>query len=209
MAQAAAQKGRRTQAERSAHTRRLLLDAALECLEEKGYAGTTTTLVADRAGVSRGAQLHHYPTRAALVAAAIEHLFSGLTEEYGRVFASLSPARDRLGVAIDLLWSMFTKPSFAAVLELYVAARTDPELHARLLPVADRHRGNVARLAVEYFPAAAAANPEFETVLMLILDTMHGMAVSRIVYGADAPTDALLGKLRELAAALFAESAAG
>ena len=65
----AAASQRRTQAERSATTQGKLLVAALECLVEHGYGGTTTTLVAERAGVSRGAQLHHYPTRAALVAA--------------------------------------------------------------------------------------------------------------------------------------------
>ena len=65
---------RRSQDERTAQTRARVLDAVLGCLVERGYAGTTTTAVAARAGVSRGAQLHHYRTRAALVAAAVEHL---------------------------------------------------------------------------------------------------------------------------------------
>ena len=62
----------RTQQERSRVTQQRLLDATVDCLVEHGWAGTTTTLIAERAGVSRGAQLHHYPTKAALVLAAVD-----------------------------------------------------------------------------------------------------------------------------------------
>ena len=127
---------RRTQAERSAATQARLLDAALECLVELGYAGTTTTVVAERAGVSRGAQLHHFPTRAALVAAAVEHLYARLTDAYQAGFARRPRGADRLRAAIDLLWSMFTEPRYAAVLELFTAARTDRR--AARPPAADR-----------------------------------------------------------------------
>ena|SRR5690349_10042349 len=65
---------RRSQAERSAATREALLDAAIECLIDQGYASTTTNAVAVRAGVSRGAHLHHFQTRTALVGAAVEEL---------------------------------------------------------------------------------------------------------------------------------------
>ena len=71
----------RTQAERSATTRQALLDATIACLVEEGYANTTTARVAERAGVSRGAHLHHFQTRSALVAAAVEHLRVRRAEE--------------------------------------------------------------------------------------------------------------------------------
>ena len=54
--------------------RQRLLDATVECLVEHGWSGTSTTLVSERAGVSRGAQLHHFPTKNDLVLAAVEHL---------------------------------------------------------------------------------------------------------------------------------------
>src|SRR5882672_9007518 len=80
---------RRTQEERSATTRALLLDATLECLTELGYARTTTTEIAERGGVSRGAQLHHFPTKAELVTEAVEHLFERRNEESREPFARL------------------------------------------------------------------------------------------------------------------------
>ncbi len=67
-------RARTPQQERSRATQQRLLAATVECLVEHGWAGTTTTLIAERAGVSRGAQLHHYPTKAALVLAAVSHL---------------------------------------------------------------------------------------------------------------------------------------
>jgi AcrR family transcriptional regulator len=189
---------RRTQAQRRARTRGVLLDATLECLVAHGYGGTTTTAVAERADVSRGAQLHHFPTRADLVAAAIEHLFDRMREEYR---AALSPAASAggadAGAAVDLLWAMFEKPDFAAVLELYTAARTDGELRARLVPVADAHQAHVYRLAGEFFPRVDRA--ALDRVLRTILDAMQGMAVSRFVTGSLADRDARLAELKRLA----------
>ena len=111
---------RRTQAERRAETRGRLLDATLECLAELGYTGTTTTEVVRRAGLSRGAQVHHFPTKAELVVAAVEHLFHRRHEEFRQAFAE----RERtLDAALDLLWEMFQGPTFDAWLELVVAGR--------------------------------------------------------------------------------------
>jgi AcrR family transcriptional regulator len=195
---------RRTQAERSASTRAKLLDAALECLVELGYAGTTTTVVADRAGVSRGAQLHHFPTRAALVAAAVEHLYVRLRADYQAGFAALAPRADRLGAAIDLLWSMFTVHHFPAVLELYTAARTDAELRQRLEPIALRHQRDVRELAHAYFPEAAQHPARFDAALTLILDAMEGMASTRIIQRGQPSQTARLAALRAVAAAALA-----
>ena len=195
---------RRTQAERSATTREQLLNAALDGLVELGYGGTTTTVVADRAGVSRGAQLHHFPTRAALVAAAVEHLFRGLTEEYQRGFATLPPGSDRLREAIHLLWSMFTKPRYLAVLELYTAARTDEVLRKQVRPIAERHEANVRELARRYFPEPASRDPQgFEATLSLILDTMQGMAVSRFVHRRATNDPERLDAIHRIAARVF------
>src|SRR6516225_783087 len=69
------------QEERSAETRRRLMDATVACLYERGYAGTTTVEIAARAGVSRGAQLHHFPTKNELVVSALEFVFDLRAEE--------------------------------------------------------------------------------------------------------------------------------
>ena len=126
---------------RSVATRAALLDAALESLVERGYAATTTIETARRAGVSRGAQLHHFPTKAELLTAAVEHLLERRLAEFRDALAALDPSRDRLDAAVDLLWAMFQGPAFVAWVELWIAARTDPELAS----VVDRHGRAVHR----------------------------------------------------------------
>src|SRR5260370_32365590 len=119
---------RRTEEERSAATKGRVLDATLEGLAGLGYARTTTTEIAGRGGVSRGAQLHHFPTKAELVIEAVEHLFERRDQEFREAFARLPAGAEPARAAVDLLWSMVAGPTFHAWLELVVAARTDPQL---------------------------------------------------------------------------------
>lgn len=192
---------RRTQAQRREGTRRCLLDATLDCLVEYGWSGATTTVIADSAGVSRGAQLHHFPTRADLVAAAIEHLFDRMRREYREAF-SRADGTDA-AAAVDLLWSMFERPHFAAVLELYVAARTDAELRRKLVPVAQAHQEHVYHLAAEFFPQVPAET--LGDALRTILDAMQGMAVAAFMPSSAADRDSRLEALRRLATAVIGD----
>src|SRR3954469_15504374 len=121
MATGSSQQQRRTQAERSATTRAALLDATVASLVEVGYANTTTTGIAERAGVSRGAQMHHFPTKADLVATAVEHLADKRMEQLRVEAALLNGNRDRVKRALDLLWGSHRGPLFSATLELWMA----------------------------------------------------------------------------------------
>ncbi|HYC00523.1 MAG TPA: TetR/AcrR family transcriptional regulator [Candidatus Limnocylindrales bacterium] len=200
-------RGRRSQEERSASTQRLLLDAAVDCLVEHGYGALTTTMVAERAGVSRGAQLHHYRSRAALVAAAVEHVFAGLTDDYRAAFAALDRAQRTPAAAVSLLWSMYGQRRHQAILDLYAAARTDEELRAVLLPVAAAHAQNVRTLAAEYFPHAAS-DARFHVTLELLLQAMLGMALARCLYGDEGMSPELVPALEAMATQAVADAAA-
>src|SRR5438270_5187646 len=128
-------RARRSQAERSATTRQALLDATVACLVEDGYANTTTSRVAERAGLSRGAHLHHFQTRQALLAAAMEHLAERRGEQLLAAAERLPAGRERLEQGLDLLWSSYANPLYQAALDLWTHARTDPDLRERLAPV--------------------------------------------------------------------------
>src|SRR3954467_9790392 len=119
---------RRSQAQRSATTREALLAAPVACLSEDGYANTTTSRVAERAGVSRGAHLHHFQTRSALVAAAVEHLRARRAEELLTAADALPAGPERVAEGLDLVWSSYSSPLFQGALDLWAAGRTDPEL---------------------------------------------------------------------------------
>jgi AcrR family transcriptional regulator len=116
---------RRTQAERTAETRGKLLDAAVDCLVEAGYSRTSTQEIARRAGVSRGAQLHHFPTKESLVVAAVERIVEMRLAE---ILAS-GPG------GLDKLFETFSGRLYYAALELWVAARTDESLRVAMAPL--------------------------------------------------------------------------
>jgi AcrR family transcriptional regulator len=172
---------RRTQEERSAETRGRLLDATIESLIDLGYAATTTTVIAERVGLSRGAQLHHFPTKAELVAEAVEHLSRRIGEDLIHETSKLPVDGDRVAAAVDLLWSRYATPLFPAWLELLVASRTDAELRRRLHAVEDRLVHSIQQRAEEIFGKEARAEPGYELAIELTLSLMQGMALTRAV----------------------------
>ncbi len=205
---AAAKKLRRTQEERTAETRGRILEAALDCLAELGYGATTTTAVAERAGVSRGAQLHHFPTRASLIAAAVDHLYAGLRADYEEAFFRMAPGADRLSASIDLFWLVWQDPRLAAVLELHVAARTDRELAAALRPVAEEHQRHIVRLARRILPQEALSEPDFAAVLDVTQETLRGMAVGYFVEGDETHVQRTLSMLKQMVSTALRGAAA-
>jgi AcrR family transcriptional regulator len=166
---------RRTQEERSATTRKALLDATVECLIELGYSATTTTVIAERAKVSRGAQLHHYPTKSSLVAAALDHLAQELGRHIAAEARGLGRAKDRVGAAVDALWAGYATPLFSAWLELLVAARTDPALRAELVPLEARLRGAVLDTVVPLFGVSERTD-RIDAAVRATLHLLQGMA---------------------------------
>jgi AcrR family transcriptional regulator len=128
---------RATQGERTRAMRLRLMEATVESLVELGWSGTTTTVVSSRAGVSRGAQLHHFPSKQALVVAAVEHLTDRRRDDMRRHAARLT-GDDRIRQVLDILADQFVSPVFFAALELWVAARTDAELREAVGPLERR-----------------------------------------------------------------------
>jgi AcrR family transcriptional regulator len=175
---------RRTQEERSAGTRQKLLDAAIECLVELGYARMTTTDVADRAGVSRGAQLHHFPSKVELVTSAIRHLADRRAEELRRDAAALPAGERGIPQITELTWSYSSGPLFMAAMELIVAARTDRELHAALWPIEKEFAQTSGQLLRELY-AGYADHPDFELAMHLTVHVMRGMALQKILKDDD------------------------
>lgn len=176
---------RRTQGERTAATRRALLDAALDALVEVGFKGTTTTEVARRARVSVGALQGHFPTKSELLSAAVTYSLDRRVEEFAVLMAGLDPAADTLDEAVDLLWSMFSGSTFAAAHELWVAARTDPELAPAVIATDREFAAACERVHAQLFPpsafADAALNPGVG--LQMIFALMNGLAVARSIDG--------------------------
>ncbi len=168
------------QQERSRATQTRLLEATVACLVEHGWSGTTTTVVATQAGVSRGAQLHHYPTKAALVTAAVAHLAERRAEELRAEAKTLPAGPQRLDRVVDLLAAAFTGPLFVAALELWVAARTDRELRAALVPLEARLGREMHRLTVSLLEVDER-RPGVREAVQATLDLLRGLGVANLL----------------------------
>jgi AcrR family transcriptional regulator len=183
--------------------RERLLDATVECLAKLGYAGTTTTEIAKRAKVSRGAQLHHYPLKEDLVIASVEHVFRLRLADFGKAFANVPAGTDRRPVAVDLLWSMFQGPVFHAWLELIVAARTDKALREALRAMNDRFQNDLKVYFEEIF-GPSPLTTDFDLIPSFIFSLMEGMSMRSIV-GNDDENQRILDLLKRYATLFLAD----
>ncbi len=139
-------KQRRTQLERTESTKKRLIEGTFRCLAKFGYSATTLSLIIKEAGVSRGALLHHFPSKTDLVAAAMEAFYNSLADETGSAEVSLA---QRIGILEDVY------AQHAAVrIEFMVAARTDPELTKSFLREQESKDRN------QYFELDSLSDPE-------------------------------------------------
>lgn len=120
---------------RSIAMREKLIATALEVIHDRGYCSASTLEFARRAGVSRGALLHHFPARSDIIIAAMEQLLGQGTREIRAVAGKVARQEVSLEDFVEFLWPMFSGRFFYISLEFINEARTDAELRARMIPV--------------------------------------------------------------------------
>jgi AcrR family transcriptional regulator len=168
------------QEERTRAMRLRLLEATVDLLVERGWSGTSTTLVSRRAGVSRGAQLHHFPTKNDLVLAAVAHLSEVRGRELAEAAANLPTGHRRTRAVLAMLADHFTSPAFTAALELWVAARTDETLLAALAPLEQRIGRDIHRLTVELLDVDEK-QPGVRELVQATLDLVRGLGLANTI----------------------------
>ncbi len=178
----------RIQDERSAETRKRLLDATVDCLFERGYANTTTAEIANRAGLSKGAQLHHFPTKEKLVISALEYLFELrlAASSDPEAIAKLPKDRNRrLAAIVDMLVPVYQSKVFYAWLELVVASRTDLALRGAVREVSESFSKRVLEIWKELFGAPADKASAFRMLDRIINGQFAVIALGRILNGGE------------------------
>lgn len=177
---------RRTQAERSAATRSVLLEAAINCLYEYGYGATTTILVAEKAGVSRGAMLHQFPSKADLMAYVVEQVFEEAVGIYQELLAGIDDPRERLIAYPEAAWKVDSRPAGVAALEIIQGSRSDAELAAKIGPVEARNEAMaIASLSKEFH------RPPSAPLLHLIVGTVRGLSITQVLMPKEDVTAAI------------------
>ena len=196
----------RTQAQRREQTRTALLDATIDCLVDIGYARTSVQEICARAGVSKGAVQHHFTAKAELMAAAVEHLTTKLRLQLAKSLDELPGGGTGVAAAIDLLWTGYSGTLSTAVTELWVAARTDPELRAAIRPV-DRALG---RATLEHVTQVAGDLPpeRAEMLFWLTVNLTRGLALDAELGGDPNRRRLLLEEWKRIAVLLYQDATA-
>lgn len=196
---------RRTQQERRSETQNRLLDATTDALADLGWAGLSTTEVSRRAGVSRGAQQHHYPTKMELIAAALEHLLERLRDEYNEAFRALPTQRRNVEGALDLFWDTIRQPPAVALLELALASRTDESLRELSANLSERIVEIVKEVFEHLFPRTLPEE-SVDTVIRALFALLVGLSLQYSLdhdeHGHEA---AVMEQVKHIAALLIAD----
>ena len=170
---------------RAERTRTSALSAAIDILTTEGYAALSTRAVQEASGLTRGAFLHHFPTREALLAATVDEIIArraARAQSIIEAFHQKAPP-DRLEAAIRTVRELFSGPDFFAEMELWTAARTNHELRESLVPVTERISVLLHRQLADLFGPDIAAHQDFRTLSMLTVELARGLAVNAPVRG--------------------------
>lgn len=172
----------RAEQQRARETRAKILQAAVECLVEVGLRETTTVLIQQRAGVSRGSLLHHFGSRESLLVAASQHLARGrmheMAETYAHHLGDHLEGAARVARAVELMWVPFRQPYFWAAVELWVGARNDPALRDMLAPQERSLGATIREVLDQIFGAEFTGHPNYPDLRELLFTSMRGVALA-------------------------------
>jgi AcrR family transcriptional regulator len=172
---------REPQQDRSRATRARLLEAAIACLAELGWTASTVAVVAERAGVSRGAAQHHFPRREALFTAALEHVSLVRAEEMKREIAELPGGSEPdTAAVVALVMNLFTGPVFRAALALWVAAAAEPQLREQIIPLEARIGREIHRVVVDLL-GVDEREPGVRETVQATLDLARGLGLANLL----------------------------
>jgi AcrR family transcriptional regulator len=164
--------------DRSRATRARLLESAITCLADLGWSASTVAVVAEHAGVSRGAAQHHFPTREALFTAALEHVTRERGEQMRRELGA-GPAPDTRAI-VEMVFGLFTGTFFRAALMLWVAAASDDVLREQVVPLEARIGREVHRVLVELL-GVDEQEPGVRETVQATLDLARGLGLANLL----------------------------
>jgi AcrR family transcriptional regulator len=157
--------------------RQRLLEAATAVLRRNGYAGLRTEQVSRVAGVSRGAQQHHFPTKESLVLSTTEYIFKASTDRgLGRATAALGSS-DPIEEIIQDGMDFFFSDDFFVLLDLVLMGDKNRKIREHIYSVARTHRPAVEEAWLTVLQRSGMEHERAETVLWLTLSVVRGLAI--------------------------------
>jgi AcrR family transcriptional regulator len=171
---------REPQQDRSRATRQRLLEAAIECMAEVGWSASTVAVVAERAGVSRGAAQHHFPTREDLVTSAVEYVSAQRLAMLRSHVVDLPVGPERTRSVVALIERMYTSPLFRAAAHVWVAASSDERLRERVVGL-EAHVGRESHRTVLELLGVDESRPGVREAVQATLDLGRGLGLANLL----------------------------
>ncbi len=181
---------------KSQKTRARILDQAMRLIAEVGYHAASNPAIADAAGLTRGAMLYHFPTREALVEAAVAHIQAERSTLFRTAADSIPAGADVTEHAIDSYWDLLHSVPFQAFAELEAAGRADPAIQALLAPAQAEFDRAQAGDHSTFKILQAGAGPRFQASRDLARFMLEGLARSTLTYDTDGRKDRLLAVIK-------------
>ena len=190
---------RKHQTKKSLATRKAILEAAIQCFLELGYHRTTTTEIAKRADVTRGAVQYYFPTTPDVLRASIDYMIDQWLFTYADALKKMPKGSNRLSGGVDIYWELLQHPLFIAWQELNAAARTDPELNVLVKEAAKRYDQRRLEIGREiYTELAHVPDDVFDVARDLLRVTLEGLAVSQFGPEEAARKQAVIDMLKQM-----------
>jgi len=184
------------QASKSAATQKATMESAIDCFVKYGYAKTTSMIIADNAGISRGAMMHHFPSKRKIVEATVEYLMQQRIENFTSDIQKLADAELRMERGIDVYWKHLHSKLFTAYHELTVAARTDPELEKIMRKATRQFEQEWLENNKKIFPEWADKGPLLDLAMDLTQFVLEGMALNKLSYDVKSRQEHILAYLK-------------
>ena len=194
-----ARDARRHQTKKSIATRNSILDATIQCFLELGYHRTTTTEIAKRAKVTRGAVQYYFPTTPDVLRASIDHMIDQWIETYADELRKMPAQEKRLQGGVDIYWRFVQNPLFVAWQELQAAGRTDPELQEIVQEAGKRYDERRLELGREvYGEIASVDDPNFAVARDLLRVSLEGLSVAEFGHDKSERQQAVIDLLKRV-----------
>ncbi len=166
--------------DRSRATRQRLLEATVECLATRGFHATSVGVIAEAAGISRGALQHHFPTREDVIIAALEYVFERRTAAARALTPPAATGAARVRAVVGDLMDLYLGDLFRAALQVWSVAAADPVLRDRILPLERTFGRGVHAVAVDLLDVDDS-DPHVRGLIQATLDMARGLALADVL----------------------------
>jgi AcrR family transcriptional regulator len=181
---------------KSRRTRSRILDQAARLVREMGYANANNAVIAEAAGLTRGALLYHFPTRESLIEGLVEHLSAQADALFADAARNRAPGADVAEHAIDSYWRLLHAPPLATMRELRSAARTDMAVRDRLAPVtAAFDRAEPESVMALFQPGSTPRSQAGRDLARFLLE---GLANADLTYNSEVRVQRLISMLKRI-----------